>query len=179
MMAVARTLLEEGDTTRRLYLYDTYRGMSEPGEIDRDLHGVEARELMNRYPPDADGNRHFCYAGLEEVRANLASTGYPQGNIEFVKGRVEETIPGVLPESIALLRLDTDWYFSTAHELKHLFPLIVEGGVLILDDYGHWQGARRAADEFFELQGWALLLNRIDYTGRIAVVTSVCRIRDN
>jgi len=87
--------------------------------------------------------------------------------VEFVVGKVEDTIPARAPESIALLRLDTDWYESTRHELQHLYPRLAEGGVLIIDDYGHWQGARRAVDEYFRDR--PILLNRIDYTGRIAI----------
>jgi hypothetical protein len=82
---------------------------------------------------------------------------------------VEDTIPAAAPERIALLRLDTDWYDSTRHELECLYPRLMRGGVLILDDYGHWQGARQAADEYLARHGGKLLLNRIDYTGRVAV----------
>jgi O-methyltransferase len=82
---------------------------------------------------------------------------------------VEDTIPGNAPDRISILRLDTDWYESTRHELEHLFPRLAKGGVLIIDDYGHWKGARQAVDEYLETQGIRLLLNRIDYTGRIAV----------
>jgi hypothetical protein len=80
---------------------------------------------------------------------------------------VESTIPEHAPESIALLRLDTDWYESTRHELTHLYPLLVPGGVLIIDDYGHLQGARKAVDEYFRDR--PILLSRTDYSGRIAV----------
>ena len=80
-----------------------------------------------------------------------------------------ETIPQFAPERIALLRLDTDWYESTKHELWHLYPRIVPGGVLLIDDYGHWQGCRKAVDEYFNTQKIQVLLNRIDVTGRIAV----------
>ena len=89
--------------------------------------------------------------------------------MRFVPGRVEETIPEAAPERIAVLRLDTDWYESTRHELEHLFPRLAVGGVLIIDDYGHWQGARRAVDEYLAASGARLLLSRIDYTGRMAV----------
>jgi O-methyltransferase len=98
----------------------------------------------------------------------MGVTKYPPANIHYVKGKVEDTIPATLPsDGIALLRLDTDWYESTAHELKHLYPLLIVSGVLIIDDYGHWDGCKKAVDEYFENR--PLLLNRIDYTGRIAV----------
>jgi hypothetical protein len=82
---------------------------------------------------------------------------------------VEDTIPGNMPKKIALLRLDTDWYESTKHELTHLFPLLQSNGVLIIDDYGHWEGARKAVNEYISDKHIRILLNRIDYTGRIAI----------
>ena len=102
------------------------------------------------------------------VRANLASTGYPPERVRFVKGKVEDTLPDAAPPQIAVLRLDTDWYESTRCELEHLFPRLSVGGVLIIDDYGAWEGARRAVDEFVAA-GASILLNRIDETGRIGV----------
>jgi hypothetical protein len=84
-------------------------------------------------------------------------------------GEVETTIPDQAPQEIAVLRLDTDWYESTHHELVHLYPRLSEGGVLIVDDYGHWQGARRAVDEYFASDAAPILLSRIDYTGRMGV----------
>ena len=108
---------------------------------------------------------------LEEVRANLLSTGYPPERLHFVKGMVERTLPDAAPQQVALLRLDTDWYASTKHELEHLFPRIARNGVLIIDDYGHYVGARQAVDEYIEQHRLPLLLNRIDYTARLAVKT--------
>jgi hypothetical protein len=97
---------------------------------------------------------------LDEVRRNLLATGYPADRVRFVVGRVEDTLPDQAPESIALLRLDTDWYASTRHELVHLFPRLAVGGVLLIDDYGHWQGARQAVDEYLAQTGARLLLQR-------------------
>src|SRR3546814_20196075 len=77
----------------------------------------------------------------------MARTSYPRKNVHFVEGKVEETVPEHTPDTIALLRLDTDWYSSTKHELHHLSPRLAQGGVLIIDDYGHWAGCRRARSE--------------------------------
>ena len=99
----------------------------------------------------------------------LYATGYPKEKIYFIEGRVEDTIPASAPGSIALLRLDTDWYESTRHELIHLFPRLTRAGVLIVDDYGYWQGSRKACDEYFEQNRVSILLNRIDAGGRVAV----------
>lgn len=166
MMIVALTLLAYGDRTRSLYLYDTYEGMSVPTGDDKDLYGVSAEAQLRR---DPRGTGIWCYAGLEDVRANMLSTGYPENKIHFVKGKVEDTIPNTLSSKLALLRLDTDWYVSTKHELRHLFPLIDPRGILIIDDYGHWQGARKAVDEYFRERGKSVFLHRIDCTGRILV----------
>ena len=164
MAAAARTLLQLSDVNRDLYLFDTYSGMSEPSENDVDYQGKGAAALL-RADPDfqCDG------APLETVKDVLAETGYPSERMHFVVGTVEATIPDSAPASIALLRLDTDWYESTKHELIHLFPRLRSGGVLIIDDYGHWKGARKACDEYFAENRIPILLNRIDYTGRIAI----------
>ena len=106
---------------------------------------------------------------MEVVKKNIFSIGYDPEKIHFVQGKVEDTIPATIPEKISLLRLDTDWYESTKHELEHLFPRLSKGGILILDDYGHWQGARKAADEYFNNNHISIFLSRADYTGRIAV----------
>jgi hypothetical protein len=169
-MLAALALLERKNADRCLYLYDTFSGMSEPTERDRDVANTPARALLD-VAPASDHPDVWARAELEDVRRNLLSTGYPQEKIRFVRGKVEDTIPAELPDRIALLRLDTDWYESTYHELEHLFPRLVNHGVLIIDDYGHWMGAKAAVDEYFEKTGFPILLNRIDYTGRIGVKT--------
>ena len=163
MMTVALTLLARGDTSRKLYLYDTFEGMSAPTEIDVNLDGMSAQSHI------AKTTEKWCYADIEDVRQNILSSGYPEENIFLVKGKVEDTIPKTTPTNISLLRLDTDWYESTKHELIHLFPLLAPEGVLMIDDYGHWQGARKAVDEYFAERNRKVYFHRIDYTGRIAV----------
>lgn len=168
MMAAARTLIQQGDRTRQLWLYDTYDGMSEPNDADIDFTGSRADQLLSAQDKQ-DPNSIWCRSPLDEVRQNLASTDYPSEKVRFVAGKVEETIPAQIPEQISLLRLDTDWYESTMHELVHLYPRLCPGGVLIIDDYGHWQGCRRAVNEYFASNNIPIFLNRIDYTGRIAI----------
>lgn len=166
MMAVARTLRELGDSSRMLYLFDTFEGMPPPTAADVDHAGEEARTRLRRSGKD---DNVWAIAPLEQVKRAVLSVGYDPAKIRFVQGRVEDSIPGEAPPTISLLRLDTDWYESTRHELIHLFPRLSRGGVLIIDDYGHWQGARRATDEYLAQNRIKLLLNRIDYTGRIGV----------
>jgi O-methyltransferase len=104
---------------------------------------------------------------LDEVRANLFSTGYPEHLLHFVPGMVETTIPDHAPDKIAILRLDTDWYASTKHELEQLYPRLVPGGIMIIDDYGEFHGCRAAVDEYFANE--PVLLNRIDAASRLVV----------
>ena len=167
MMAVARTLLAGGDTTRNLHLFDTFEGMSSPTAADVNYRGETAPDLLSQSQNSTDWIR--ACGPLDEVKENMAATGYPPDQVAYVKGRVEDTIPQYAPDRIALLRLDTDWYESTRHELDHLYPRLSPNGILIIDDYGHWTGAKKAVDEYLEELGIPLLLCRIDYTGRIAV----------
>jgi O-methyltransferase len=160
MMVIAQALLALGDRSRTLYLFDTFEGMSAPSKEDVSVGGRVAIEHIKVEP-------QWCYATIEDVRRNLLSTGYPADKIRFLKGKVEDTIPATLPGPLALLRLDTDWYESTRHELQHLYPLLKHRGIMVIDDYGHWQGARKAVDEYFA--GNSVFLHRIDYTGRLLV----------
>jgi len=166
-MMAALTFQAEGDRDRRVWLYDTFEGMPEPGAEDFGLHGEDAHAEWWRN--QRSEINEWCYAPREEVTANLLGTGLRREQLELVEGKVEDTIPARVPERIALLRLDTDWYESTYHELVHLFPLLSPGGVLILDDYGQWGGVRKAVDQYLDEQGIHLLLSRIDYAGRLAI----------
>ena len=171
MMVIAHTLLARGRSDRDLYLFDTYEGLPRPDETkDVDLWGNRA---IDGWLPrqTSEESSHWAEASLEDVRTNLLSTGYPQERLHFVKGMVERTIPEAAPAAIALLRLDTDWYASTKHEMEHLFPRLARDGVLIIDDYGHFEGARQAVDEYISAHRLPVLLNRIDDTGRLIVKT--------
>ncbi|MGW8886728.1 TylF/MycF/NovP-related O-methyltransferase [Streptomyces sp. NPDC055749] len=165
MQACAKTLLSLGETERDLYLFDTYEGMTPPTEEDLRLDGRSAQELL-----DAQGKDRpiWAVASLEDVQAGFGHVPYPKERVHYVRGRVEDTVPDRAPEQISILRLDTDWYASTKHELEHLYSRLVSGGVLLIDDYGYWQGSRQAVDEFLEKTGEQLLLLRMD-EGRIAV----------
>lgn len=168
MMAAANTLLHIGDTERHLYLFDTFQGMSEPTDQDVNILGKSASTLWPKSKISGDTSQ-WCYSPLDEVKRVMAETGYDADKIHYIQGKVEDTLPDKAPEKIALLRLDTDWYESTKHELVHLFPRLVKGGVLILDDYGYWAGARQATDEYLAENNPGILLNRIDRSGRIGV----------
>jgi O-methyltransferase len=165
MQAVAHTLSDRGVTDRDLHLFDTFEGMTEPTDEDRFWDGRLAADVLNSSPRTA---RVWAVAGIDDVQQGMAETGYPTERIHYHVGRVEETIPAQAPETIALLRLDTDWYESTRHELEHLYSRVPPGGVVIADDYSTFTGARKAVDEFLESIGEQLLLLPISQ-GRIAV----------
>lgn len=165
MMAVARTLLELGRTDVDLYLFDTFEGMTAP--TDRDVHWLgESAEDLLAGESNHKSSTLWARASLEEVERAFGQIPYPKSRIHFVKGRVEETIPADAPAEIALLRLDTDWYESTKHELTSLYPRLARRGVLIIDDYSWWRGARDATDEYFAETTVAPFLIRIDDGGR-------------
>ncbi len=169
MMAIAATLQTMGVTNRHLYLYDTFTGMTAPTADDIDqLNRDAATQLSN----DANYKTEsvvWAFSGLDEVKKNIASTNYPKEFIHFIEGDVLKTIPSTIPNQIALLRLDTDWYESTKHEMEHLFPKLLAKGVIIIDDYGFWKGSRKAVDEYLSNNNISLLLHRMDETGRSAV----------
>lgn len=175
MMAAALAVDRVGGVDRDLWLYDTFMGLTQPGEMDVDVAGNSALQQMrerhpNLLPGQVDGSDVFAFASLDEVRNNMATVGYRGGQVRFVKGSVQDTIPASIPDRIALLRLDTDFYDSTKHELTHLVPRMVPGGILIIDDYGAWLGARQAVDEFLDASGTPMYLHRVDTTARLAVV---------
>lgn len=166
-MLIALTLLEMKETNRKIYLYDTFTGMSEPTEEDIKVSDKSVRALSHWKKAQEEDFNKWCFSPLPEVKNNMYSTKYPKDKIIFVKGKVEETVPKTMPSKIALLRLDTDWYESTKHELTHLFPLVTKNGVLIIDDYGSWAGSKKAVDEYFSNK--SMLLNRIDDVGRLGI----------
>lgn len=167
-MAAALSFLQAGKTNVDFFLFDTFAGMPAPSDLDRVIStGETAVSVLAR--SDRRNSDVWAIAPVDDVSRNLAETGYPFEKFHLVVGKVEETVPQYAPDRICILRLDTDWYESTRHELIHLFPRLAIGGVLIIDDYGHWAGARQAVDEYFAEHKVRILLNRIDYTGRIGV----------
>jgi O-methyltransferase len=168
MIAIA-TLNLLNSRGREIFLFDTFEGLPKPDPVlDVDIwdnKGYDGWILEAR----SEETSNWAYASLNDVRSNVLGLGYPEKLIHFVKGMVERTIPEQSPGKIALLRLDTDWHSSTKHVLENLYPALLPGGVLIMDDYGHFMGARKAADDYFNERGIKMLLNRTDYSGRIGI----------
>lgn len=168
MMLVARKLLAKQNTSRNLFLFDTFEGMTEPTEADKlSSNDKAAKQMLDE--TERTSRSVWCIAPLDGVKNALQTTEYPKDKIHFIKGKVEETLPHKDINKIAILRLDTDWYESTKHELETLFEKLEPGGILIIDDYGHWTGAKKAVDEYIKENNIKIFLNRIDYTGRLGI----------
>lgn len=138
---------------KKFWLYDTFSGMTESSECDIDLNGISGIAWEGK-----------CNSSLEEVKEIIQSTKYPNENIRYVIGDICKTLDTInnIPINISILRLDTDWYLSTKKELEILYPKLINKGILIIDDYGHWKGAKKAVDEYF---GNNTIIEKIDYTG--------------
>ena len=168
MLAAAKVLFGKKDFSRLIWLYDTFEGLPQPDDRDVSILHQSAITLWKQRL--AGGQKNWCRAELAEVRSNISKSSYPQDRFRFVKGLVESSIPSEIPDQIAILRLDLDWYKPTKHALEHLFPRLAPNGILIIDDYGHWAGAKQAVDEFLAKHNLKLWLMPVDYTCRIAQV---------
>jgi len=137
---------------RRLWVFDTFEGLPPPSSADPD------REIAELYVGSGRGD-------LENVRALFARTGILP-DCTLVKGLFQETLPVADVSRIAVLHLDGDWYESIKVCLDYLYDRVSLGGVIQIDDYGHWAGARKAVDEFLRARTINAPLHRLDYTGR-------------
>ena len=152
---------------KKVWLYDTYEGMSSPSAVDTDLNNKKAEDFL-KIKKIENINNVWAFSSLNSVKNNIKKTNFNIKNCVFVKGKVETTLKKKTPKSISLLRLDTDFYKSTQAELKYLYNLVSPGGIIIIDDYGHWKGCKIAVDQFFKNKKNILFLN-IDYTGIIGI----------
>jgi len=172
MMLAAKRLISLSAVDRDLYLYDTFEGLPRPDEsLDIDILGNRA---IDGWTPRAKNDEASAWAFCDdaEVTKNLLSSGYPTECVKIVKGMVEDTIPRIAPDQIALLRIDTDWHHSYRHILNHFYDRVSIGGVIIFDDYGQFLGARKAVDEFIEQRRLNLFMLRVDFSCRLAIKTS-------
>lgn len=167
---LVKMILEEYKSNKNVWLFDTFKGMTEPTEIDRSPRGILAIEKFNR--SKNEDHNEWCFSPVEEVRNNFTKAQVNMNECHFIEGDVFETLPKYKNEisEISFLRLDTDWYESTKIEMEQLYPLLVSRGVLIVDDFGHWEGSRKAVEEYFQKhEQYKPLLNLIDLVGRVGI----------
>lgn len=167
-MLMALILQSRNKNNRKIFLYDTFNGMTAPTEHDIHVYSGKTASHISQQDYNSEHSK-WCNASINIVKENMDKTGYQSDKIIYVEGRVEDTIPENLPQEISLLRLDTDFYESTLHELNYLFPLLSKNGVLLSDDYGFWEGQKKATDRYFKEHDIHLLMHRIDYAGRVAI----------
>lgn len=161
-MVIAGVLKHLG-SNRRLLMYDTFDGVPMPNSNELTLEGNSLQEWYKNNKIDEEGNSSWCYCSFEDVFDNMDTVGY-NGDIEYIKGDVLETIPNNYSRQIALLRIDVDLDEPTRHVLDHLYKLIPNNGSLILDDYGHFPKVKETVDSF--LQEDKNKLEEITYTVR-------------
>ena len=167
---LARKIFERLGSGKKVWMFDTFEGMTEPTEFDVAASN-KAPAKSKFFAMQRETHNEWCYASLDDVKSNCLDSNLKLDFFEFVKGDVCKTLADSknIPQSIAVLRLDTDWYESTKCELENLYPLLSKRGILIIDDYGHWEGAKRAVDEYFYINDYKPMFNVVDYSGRIAV----------
>ena len=154
-IVIAKKFFDSVNNIKNFLCYDTFEGMTEPGEFD----GKKAHKTWQ--------GKSKCEAGIEEVIEVFKFHNLLDDRIKFIKGDVRKTLldKNNLPDSISILRLDTDFYDSTLIELELLYPRLTPGGYLIVDDYGHWHGSRRAVNEYFGEEFVQTNFKKLDYTG--------------
>lgn len=164
---LASKIFELRNMQRNVFLFDTFEGMTAPTADDVDINNKTAAISEYEENQKLDFNE-WCYASIDEVKHNFEKFGCNMALAKFVKGDVLLTLknPDLLPSDIAVLRLDTDWYDSTKLELETLFPKLVKSGFLIVDDYGHWSGSKKAVDEYFFEYELNLFPHIVDYSAR-------------
>jgi hypothetical protein len=156
---------------RHLHLFDSFQGLPEPNAR---LDGDAAVRFVEGRAKGALVTTHKSVGPIDYSRELLDKIGYPQELIHYHVGWFQQTVAPAAEAlgDIALLRLDADWYESTAVCIKYLYPLVVKYGVVVIDDYddyGHFEGCKRAVDEFLALQEQPIFLGHVDYTGRYFV----------
>ena len=167
-LILINNFLTKSNMHKKIFAFDTYEGQPDPSEKDFDIKGTK---MIEKFEVLKKKNVTPVFCSLENVKKNILN--YSENDLEkiiFVKGKVEETLRSEknLPNKISLLRLDTDFYDSIKISLEILYPRLCKGGVLIIDDYGHFKGAQTAVDDFFNNKK-NIWMHRVDYTCRLII----------
>ena len=159
-------------SNKKVYLLDTFAGMTSPGINDKETGSKNNDKLMREYQKgQKDGYNEMSFASLDDVVQIFRNEDLVT-SAEFIKGDVINTLndDSWQPQNYSIVRLDTDFYDSTFEELMILYPRLTKSGVLLIDDYGHYEGAQKAVDEYFENHSVRKPLKLItDYTGRAII----------
>lgn len=176
MMALSTLRFSTHDQElKKIWLYDTFEGMANPSKFDTNIINQNASEELDKINKQENKKDIWAYSTLDYVKKNMHRIGYENKNINYIKGLVEQTLIDTKPEKISLLRLDTDFYESTKAELEHLYPKLEAGGILLIDDYGHWKGCKKAVDDYFKDKK-DIFFQQIDYSGIIGIKTNLKKL---
>ena len=167
-LVLINDFLNKFDIDKKIYAYDTFQGQPKPSNLDFDYKG---NSMIKKFSNLDKKDTNSVYCSLENVKKNIEK--YSNNNLNkiiFIKGKVEETLnyEKNVPSKISLLRLDTDFYDSIKKSLEVLYPKLIKGGVLIIDDYGHFKGAKIAVDNYFQDKK-SIWMHRVDYTCRLMI----------
>ncbi|MBU4566133.1 MAG: TylF/MycF family methyltransferase [Desulfarculus sp.] len=142
-----------GDTTRKVYVADSFEGLPAPDP--------------SKYSADRSDRLHqikYLAVSQAEVEANFANYGLLDGQVVFLKGWFKDTLPRAEVQKLAVMRLDGDMYESTMDALGNLYPKLSPGGFCIIDDYA-LAGCRAAVDDFRASEGISEQMQAVDWTG--------------
>jgi hypothetical protein len=165
MMALAHRA-SRPQPVRRLHLFDSFEGLPEPrADLDGDL---AVKYMGGRASGSLVGTRLLACSVEVPEKLIEQRLHYPKTLVQYHIGWFQDTLPRDAASigKIALLRLDGDWYESTRVCLEYLYTKVVKNGVIVIDDYGYWEGCRRAVDEFLSSQDDPIMLHHIDDSAR-------------
>lgn len=171
MFAAAR---DSGDANRRFHLFDSFEGLPQPSSKDgKDVLQGYLKDNQDRVLDEGKGDLiaiNACAAPRQLAEELFFKVlGAPPDLIIFHQGWFQNTVPAAVAsgqvKQLSVLRIDGDWYESTRICLEHLCPLVSPGGFVIIDDYGHFEGCRKAVDEYLAVHGKGTQLSKIDSDG--------------
>jgi hypothetical protein len=173
---LAAGIIRDLGSDKKIFIFDTFTGMTTPGPTDFRLWDGQLAETVfesnKNMAQDPETFGSWLKHTRHEVETNFDIFGLGVDNVVFVQGDVAETlrVPSNIPAAVSFLRLDTDWEDSTKTELEELFPRLVCGGVLVVDDYLYWHGQQKAVDDYFAARGARPLLARVGSDGVFAQI---------
>lgn len=138
-------LKEWKETKRKVWVADSFKGLPEPTVgYDKELKSYNSAMMQ-----DKDGFNLFSVS-KDVVMDNFREFGLLDVNVHFLEGWFSETLPNARIRTLALMRLDGDYYESTMTSLQYLYPKLSKGGYVIVDDYGEtkWTACKEAVDQY-------------------------------
>ena len=157
-IVIAQTLRHLRVEDRAIWMFDTFEGVPEPNETEIDGEGNNLRKWYLETQ-----QKGWCYSSKHTVSNNMRKFAF-NGEVHLIPGLVEDTIPRIGPNTIALLRIDVDLEDPTRHILEHMYPRLSTNGHIIFDDYGHFPDVKSTVDEYLAIHAPNIYLDRVNRT---------------